>query len=353
MNPERKQRWVREEQLGTVQILRYRGRSIQYLVPKEIEGQVTLRFKGRGKTKKGDTCDLMLLLRIARGRDVNADLWLSQTEARNGCEKILLCNKRKISIPVLSNSRDFAIIRVANGGERLSYRWGAPIFGRKRGHAVVRLRVFEERIIPTYQNADNLTTENLALEGWIYRRSDEVLQKLHNRPHSLLPFTALEAANVFNGAGPRGIWFALLRRFGLESVLVQFKADPQLGTPGECQARRINSAAGARIRYTVIVRSMFLDDPFVLTAILAHELCHIVEAQIYFRGPEEGQLTGTTLTDMERTVDLLVFLFQLGEFQMRVARDRRMTLGYFNQELFERMYVILSRKRRAYHQKPQ
>jgi hypothetical protein len=52
--------------------------------------------------------------------------------------------------------------------------------------------------------------------------------------------------------------------------------------------------------------------------------------------------------EMERTVDLLVFLYQLGEFQLRVARNRKLTLGYFNQELFERMYVIASRKKHGH-----
>ena len=46
----------------------------------------------------------------------------------------------------------------------------------------------------------------------------------------------------------------------------------------------------------------------------------------------------------ERTVDLLVFMFKIGEFQLRVARDTRLTLGYFNQEIFERIQVIVSRK---------
>jgi hypothetical protein len=46
----------------------------------------------------------------------------------------------------------------------------------------------------------------------------------------------------------------------------------------------------------------------------------------------------------EHTVDLLVFMFKIGEFQLRVARDKRLTFGYFNQEVFERMQVIVSKK---------
>lgn len=49
------------------------------------------------------------------------------------------------------------------------------------------------------------------------------------------------------------------------------------------------------------------------------------------------------LLEMERTVDLLVFMFKIGEFQLRVARDLGLTLGYFNQDMFERIQVIISR----------
>ena len=47
---------------------------------------------------------------------------------------------------------------------------------------------------------------------------------------------------------------------------------------------------------------------------------------------------------MEQTVDLLVFMFKIGEFQLRVSRDQRLAIGYFNQGVFERMQVIVSRK---------
>jgi hypothetical protein len=37
-------------------------------------------------------------------------------------------------------------------------------------------------------------------------------------------------------------------------------------------------------------------------------------------------------------------MFRIGEFQLRVARDTRLTLGYFDQTVFERMQVIVARK---------
>ena len=50
------------------------------------------------------------------------------------------------------------------------------------------------------------------------------------------------------------------------------------------------------------------------------------------------------IVQIEHTVDLLVFMFRIGEFQLRVARDSRLTLGYFSQDVFERMQVIVAKK---------
>jgi hypothetical protein len=44
----------------------------------------------------------------------------------------------------------------------------------------------------------------------------------------------------------------------------------------------------------------------------------------------------------ELTVDLLVLLHGLGEFQMRVARQEHFSLGYFSQDNFERMHHIIA-----------
>jgi hypothetical protein len=72
----------------------------------------------------------------------------------------------------------------------------------------------------------------------------------------------------------------------------------------------------------------------------------------------ENILKGSTLMsssqekerlENERMVDLLVFMYRMGEFQLRVARDRRLTLGYFNQKIFERMQVIVSKKIDSVH----
>ena len=102
------------------------------------------------------------------------------------------------------------------------------------------------------------------------------------------------------------------------------------------------------MRCEIAIRRDFLDDPFAVMAILTHELCHVVYSGKLAPSPDHQSQPGAELLEEERTVDLLVFMFQLGEFQMRVARQRGLTFGYFNQPLFERMQVILSRKRQPW-----
>ena len=348
MSSEQKQSWLTEEQLGTVQTLRHRGRSIQYRVPKEIQKEITLRFKGYGKTTNGEPGDLLLLLRVDRGRDVEADLWLSQNQASQGCEKEFLSSAQIISVPVPCVSRHDDVVRVKQRGKRLPYQWGLPIFGRRRGDLRLRLRVFQDTVVPNYREANRLSTNDLAIEGWIYRHYDEALEKLGNRPHELAPFTALDAANRFNRSGWRGIADALIERFGLVFSSVKIKSATSLPAPGQCQTEVTTSATNTSYRHTILIRSDFLGDPFAVAAILAHELCHVVEIRKFGRATITQQLKGPDLLEVERTVDLLVFLHGLGEFQLRVARNSQLTLGYFNQELFDRMYVILSKKRDAY-----
>ena len=110
-------------------------------------------------------------------------------------------------------------------------------------------------------------------------------------------------------------------------------------------------------KYAITINAQFIDNPFSVAAILAHELCHVVyyervkgghEPVAPSPGPEKPSqwrpADERDRLDVERTVDLLVFMFKIGEFQLRTSRDRRLTLGYFNQGLFERIQVIVSRK---------
>ena len=76
--------WIQPDALGTVRTLRHRGRKVQYKLPATIDDQVILRFKGFGRTKDQQTGDLLLSVQVDRGRDVDASLWLAESEATHG-----------------------------------------------------------------------------------------------------------------------------------------------------------------------------------------------------------------------------------------------------------------------------
>jgi hypothetical protein len=341
--------WITEEQLGSVQTLKHRGRSVQYRLPKEIERKVTLRFRGYGRSQNNEQGDLLLHVQVDRGQDLEAVLWLSEREARAGAQKNLLHRKQLAGITVPAASADRQVVRVKGLGGKSPFHWGLPLFGRRRGDLLVKLRVFPDRVVVSYRSVDCLGTEDLALESWIYRRTDFILEKVGQDPFSLAPITAEDVADLFNERGWLGLARHLAARLNLGAVPISFEESGSLPVPGQCQKQVVSRNGGSRTapHFTIILHSRFADDPFAATAILGHELCHVLEASILAEDPAAAPPQGAALTEMERTVDLLMFFFGLGEFQMRVARERRLTLGYFNQELFERMQVIFSRKRTA------
>jgi hypothetical protein len=98
--------------------------------------------------------------------------------------------------------------------------------------------------------------------------------------------------------------------------------------------------------YEILIHEHYLNNPFCVAAILAHELCHVLYAERMRDGAFQSY-DPTVMQEVSReeelTVDLLVFLHGLGEFQMRVARQENFTLGYFSQDNFERMQRIITR----------
>lgn len=355
---EEKTIWITRKHCGTVRTLSLKGRRIRYRVPEQIEQTVTLRFRGCGKTIGSEIGNLLLHVRVDSGQNIELDLWLSEAETFKGCTKTLLYrrgffhSKERVEVVVPPRSADSGVVRLPGRGSKSSYHWGLPLLKRPIGDMVVRLRVYPDYVDARYRSVESLSDEVLALEAWVYRRSDEVLQALKNRPHSLPLFTAGDVADLFNQGGWRTIARALVARLRLNAARITFHESASLPVPGQCQKQVYTkgSVPTGEPMYTIKIHTEFLADPFAVTAILAHELCHIVEAKWVSENETAPLPEGKALMEMERTVDLLVFLYQLGEFQMRVARQSRLTLGYFNQETFERMYVIHARKRNTYHE---
>ncbi len=214
----------------------------------------------------------------------------------------------------------------------------------------MKLIVYPDTIAPVYGSFEALSTDDMYLEGWVYRTIDTVIEKMGKSVFSLRPLTADTVADHFNEFGWRGVSDVLIDHFNLKNLNIKLQEDKLMSLPGLCEKNFSQPENGPGIRYYVIrIKAEFLDNPFMIASILAHELCHV----IYFEKIEDARLSNgiqneaeksAYLLEMEHTVDLLVFMFKSGEFQLRVARDKRITFGYFRQDLFERMQVIVSKK---------
>lgn len=306
------------------------------------------------------------------GKDIRKSLWLSETSARKGADKKLFLGEKTITMVVPPNSYHGLTIRLKGVGKELDFNWRAPLLRRKRGNALVKLFVYPDAITPKYGSFEMLSTEDMALEGWVYRKFDEVIGKLGQSALPMHPFTAGAIADLYNEGGWTRIFYALVNHLKLAHLIIELTSSASLSSPGVCEripivtntitvvennilsytttASRnaiVPDSPPVGYTYRITIKEQFMDNPFSIAAILAHELCHIVYLSKIDDTPWSARYvtkSDKVTLEEERTVDLLAFVFRMGEFQLRVARDTRLTLGYFNQEVFERIQVIVSRK---------
>lgn len=343
--------WVEQEALGAEKPLTHRRRTYLVKMPDQIPGSVTLRLRGLGRTRKGKTGDLLLHIRVNKGEDISRALWLSESSARNGADRLVRLADKTIKMTIPPGIRHGLVVRLRGLGELPNFTWRAPFLQRRRGNLLVKLLVYPDEIPPRYGSFDNLATDDMVLEGWVYNKIDEVARKVGSAVSSVKPLRAERIADVFNEDGWPGVYRALVRHLNLGHCNISLAGSASISLPGSCE-RTATATGNAPLSYSyrIAINSRFLDNPFASAAIFAHELCHVLYSETIDDRPKSFGYTLKTekaSLEEERTVDLLVFMFGLGEFQLRVARDTRLTLGYFNQVVFERMHVIVARKLQA------
>ena len=342
--------WIEQKDLGKNIVIRHKSKRYAVKIPPKINRQVIIRLRGLGNTKDNKTGDLILKVHLNKGDDVRARLWLSDTSALTGAKKILSFEERKIQISIPPKSHNGLVIRLRDLGRQPSFNWRAPLLRRKRGDLLVSLSVFPNSITPKYESFETLTTDNMALEGWVYRKRDEVIRKMGESCFTVDRITADTIADRYNEYGWKAIFYTLVRHLQLTLHNINIETSDSISLPGNCQVQKVVSIQGnvpVAANYLITINAQFLGNPFSVAAIIAHELCHVVYSEriqdrsewvIYRVKNKKDSL------EEERIVDLLVFMYKIGEFQLRVARDKRLTLGYFNQDIFERMQVIVSKK---------
>jgi len=289
----------------------------------------------------------ILFIRFFYGGD--EDIWICETSARIGVNKIVLLGEKKIQMSIPPNSHEGLVIRLKGLGRKPVFKWSAPFLHQKSGNLLVKLFVYPDSISPKYGSFETLTTDDMAMEGWVYRMKDELTHKLGESTFNVNPIKADAVADQFNNYGWEGIFYAFIRHLKLTNLNIIINKSDSISLPGSCQKFTVsqnNIPVGSN--YEIKIKDQFLGNPFTVAAILAHELCHVIYSERIDSSPRgyTFDVKGNTPVslDEERTVDLLVFMFKLGEFQLRVSRDQRLTFGYFNQDIFERIQVIASKK---------
>lgn len=341
--------WVEERDLGGEKAVYRRNKRYLVKIPEKINQKITLRLKGLGRKRFSKTGNLFLHVWLNKGWNVEKNLWISESFARSGGEKKIFTGEKIITMIVPKNSSPRTVIRLKNYGTGPDQPPGSPKLDMEnRGNLMVRLLVYPDEITPKYGSFESLSTDDMFLEGWVYRKFDEIMGRLRWESLPAPGIPACVIADLFNSGGVRNIYDALINYFQLPKLSVWLSISDTMLLPGSCERYSILPyQARADFQYKITIKEQFLDNPFLVTAILVHELCHVIywdklnnplESSGYV--PESEKTTLET----ERTVDLLVFMYKMGQFQLRIARDRRVTLGYFNQDVFERIQVIVSRK---------
>ncbi len=341
--------WVEEADLGREKVFQYKNSKYAVKIPGEIDKKITLRLNGLGKKRRNKTGNLYLHVWLNKGEDIRQNLWIADSCARNGADKRLCVDGKDLTVVIPPKSYNGLIIRLKGCGRDVGYTPLAPLLlDKKRGNALVKLMVYPDSITPRYGSFGALSTDEMALEGWVYRKIDEVLNKVGRQFFHVKPLTADKVADLLNETGWHSIFLALVNHLNLTGLNIQLTETDFFSRPGRCKGEPViqnNQFVG--YRYIVSINGRFLDNPFSIAAILAHELCHVLYSEKIEKITKDGSTklrSEKASLEEERTVDLLVFMFKIGEFQLRVARDTRLTLGYFDQEVFDRMQVIVSRK---------
>lgn len=343
--------WIEQEDLGKEKIITVRKKQYSVKIPASIQTKEILRLRGLGRTRNNQSGDLYLHIWLNKGADIQRNLWLSETSARDGAHKIILSGEKKIMMVIPPNSTHGLTIRLKGLGEELDFNWRAPFLRRKKGNLMVKLCVYPDSITPKYGSFEALSTDDMALEGWVYQKMDEVISKIGMASFQISPLQADVIADRFNERGWKSIFHTLVEHLKLSQVNISITESSTISTPGSCQKTvTYQNMSPVANQYLITIHEKFLDNPFTVAAIIAHELCHVLYSERIgagFAAVGPGENAAQITMEEERTVDLLVFMFKIGEFQLRAAREPRLTFGYFNQDIFERIQVIVSKKLKA------
>ena len=258
-------------------------------------------------------------------------------------KKLLIKTGKIINVSIPKNTINGSETIIENYTESILDTFNDPYIEKQIGNIIINFFVFSDYIQPKYYSFESLSTEEMALEGWVYRKRDEIYQKIGKNYFPNISMKAWEIADIFNENSWMGIYTKFREILNITCPITIYESS-NIMQPGIChvEARKRDNIIVSK-EYTIEINKNFIHNPFFVAAILAHELCHIVSYEKLGCKISTDKNNDKDREENERLVDLLVFLFGLGDFQLRAARDEQITFGYFDQKLFERIYVITSK----------
>lgn len=284
---------------------------------------------------------------LNQNQDINKYLWLSESSAWKGTLKNLSTPSGMIEVLVPKGSTNGSVIKLKGYGTSSTLVSRLSSQSEERRYINLVVRTYPDYVTPQYRSFSSLNTDAMALEGWIYLKIDEIVSTLGKSILKIEPIIANTVADVFNQEGWMGIFDYLRSHLKLAGPEIEVIPTSSMIKPGECQPNVTQySNGGISVNSCrIYINQTYLDDPICVAAILAHELCHVVYVQHFLQldMPNHSINQKQTL-EQERMVDLLVFMHRIGGFQIRVSRANNMTLGYFDQETFDRMFVIVQKE---------
>ncbi len=167
--------------------------------------------------------------------DLRKSLWLPETVARNGGEKILSLGEDKIMMVIPPNSYNGLVIRLKGLGSLNGFIWRDFKCHRERGNLLVKLCVFRDHIMPHYGSFDMLDTDDMVLEGWVYRKIDQVIDRMGKISFLVQPLQAEAIADLYSEHGWRAIFDALVKHLQIAHFQIEVVTSNSLQSPGNCQ----------------------------------------------------------------------------------------------------------------------
>ena len=335
----------------------YKGKVYKVKLPLiEPQKEVKIRLKKIGPEGK----DLILKLFYNKGAKQYVEHWVEKTALNKGyMGKINIENR--VTDFIIDNSNLYSGIVLRNKG-KLPFLLTILFRDRQyRGDVVVKLISYNSDILSGHSFFYNLTDQCLKEENKIFEKASAILRKKYDYINKVWQgqknVHAVKVAEAYNHNGILGV-FNLLKEYLRINDCVKLSVSNLINEPGRCSCKMITTTSRSNYSYIesktqyfedyeIIINQKYINNPFFVASILAHELCHIVYNKYFYTAEKfSGGFyrnsvwdSDASTCDMEQTVDILTFVLGLGEYRIR-AKFYGVFFGYLQEPIFHNLFYF-------------